>query len=190
MRLSNSIRKKMADLGSISIVRLWKKWKDYADITLKKIVILLLIVFVAYQYLSSLIAHGTFFPLMTFAYTSVYEGGVSRNYLTDAEPPAYWNTNARIVVTMSTMPQNIIKMNETINSILKQTLRPHVIYINVPYINKRTNISYVVPPWLEQIELVKVLRGPDYGPITKLVPVFDVEKDPNTIIISVDDDKM
>jgi hypothetical protein len=92
---------------------------------------------------------------------------------------------------MTTMPKDVVKLRETLESLQRQTLQPQVIYINLPERNGRTGEAYVVPDWLSSWPLVKVLRpAKDYGPLTKLIPAIHAEQDGDTIIVTVDDDKV
>jgi hypothetical protein len=78
-----------------------------------------------------------------------------------------------------------------LHSLEAQTIRPDKIYVNLPYKSKRTGEEYVVPSYLSENPNVEVLRSEiDYGPLTKLVPTLHKETDPDTIIITVDNDKV
>jgi hypothetical protein len=92
----------------------------------------------------------------------------------------------RIVTSMTTIPERIGLIKRTIDSLNAQTRKLDAIYINIPYICK--NKSYIIPQWLIDMDTVTILRCEDYGPITKLIPVLQKEKDPNTCIVTVDDD--
>jgi hypothetical protein len=79
---------------------------------------------------------------------------------------------------------------QVLDSLARQTVRPNKIYINLPYKSKRTGAEYAVPSYLSRYEDVEVLRSEDYGPLTKLYPTLLKETDPDTIIITVDNDKI
>lgn len=97
----------------------------------------------------------------------------------------------RVVVSLTTLPSRIGGVVETIDSLLQQTLQPDAIYLNVPSASERfKEESYVIPPHLSKLDKVRVRRTEDYGPVTKLIPTLDEERDPNTLIITVDDDMM
>ena len=49
----------------------------------------------------------------------------------------------RVVFSMSTLPHQVEYVNETLTSLAQQALKPDAIYINLPYINRRTNTAYV-----------------------------------------------
>ena len=78
-----------------------------------------------------------------------------------------------------------------LESLGNQTLLPDAIYLNVPYTNKRTGEAYVIPTFLDNWPRLIINRfETDYGSLSKLVPVLTKETDPDTIIITVDDDRL
>jgi hypothetical protein len=111
-----------------------------------------------------------------------------------AGPPAGWRPSQRVVVSFTTMPHHVDKLSPTIDSLLAQTLLPDAIYLNLPLgRNKRTNMSYEVLPYLETYAATtpfRILRCADVGPLTKLVPTLLAESDPDTLVITVDSDKV
>jgi hypothetical protein len=89
------------------------------------------------------------------------------------------------------MPHDIVNLHEVLMSLGNQSIKPDIIYANIPYTNKRIGEDYVIPNWLNNWPGLTVLRSDkDYGPLTKLFPSLLVEQDPNTLIITVDDDKL
>ncbi len=94
-----------------------------------------------------------------------------------------------IVVSLTTTPYRIDKIKPVLDSILRQSIKPTRIYVNVPYRFKRNNAEYVIPDWLKNYPNIIINRTKDYGPGTKLIATLEKEHDPNTIIITVDDDK-
>ncbi len=79
-------------------------------------------------------------------------------------------------------------INETLHSLVRQSLRPDVIYLNIPYIAKRMNRTYVIPDSLAAWSDITIIRCDDIGPATKLIPALRAEPDPSTLVITVDDD--
>jgi hypothetical protein len=109
--------------------------------------------------------------------------------------PVDWKPRAgvKVVVSFTTLPHHLDKLRETIGSLVAQSLNPDAIYINVPEgKNKRTGEQYEVPKYLMVMDIDKVTvnRCEEYGPLTKLFPTLLHERDPDTIIITVDDDKI
>ncbi len=95
----------------------------------------------------------------------------------------------RIVVSFTTTPKRIHLIEPTIQSLVKQTVLPDRIYLNIPERSARTGGPYEIPAFLERYPLVKVNHVPkDEGPITKLAPAVRAESNPETIIIICDDD--
>jgi hypothetical protein len=97
--------------------------------------------------------------------------------------------NARLVVTLATIPSRISKIGPVIDSIKAQTRRPDRIYVCICEFCLWEQSAYVVPDWLRQDESVEVLVSTeDYGPANKLIGMLDKEPGPSTRIMIVDDD--
>lgn len=94
----------------------------------------------------------------------------------------------RLVVTMTTLPGREDLIVETVKSIVNQTVKPDVIYLTLPKISRRLKIPYGPIP--DEIKDFCTIVEPeiDYGPITKIYGGLSMESDPETIIISCDDD--
>ena len=93
-----------------------------------------------------------------------------------------------IYVSLTTIPQRIKSLNKSIESLLKQTLKPDKIFINIPNSYKRFNEVIKkdhIPKFKDSI--VEIVRCEDYGPGTKLLGSIDKIKK-NSLIILVDDD--
>lgn len=101
-------------------------------------------------------------------------------------------TTMRLIFSMTTNRSRVHRIHETINTLLnfEKGWAPDLIQVNVPFVYLRTNETF---SGLDNIEilrhpLVKVHRCRDYGPITKLLGALETEKDPETVIVIVDDD--
>jgi len=95
----------------------------------------------------------------------------------------------RVVGTLTTMPDRYHKVVKTLRSLHDQTRKLDAIYLGVPTLSRRLNIPY--PPITDEMaELCTVVSCTDFGPITKIVGGILQESDPNTVIISFDDDMM
>mgnify|MGYP001288327223 FL=1 len=93
-----------------------------------------------------------------------------------------------IYVSISTIPQRLKNLNETVESLLKQTLKPNKIFINIPY--KYERFSEIIKD--NQIpkfnsDAVEVTRCEDCGPGTKLLGSLNKIKK-NSLLILADDD--
>jgi len=98
----------------------------------------------------------------------------------------------KVVASLTTLPDRTEKFISTIKSLLTQTRVPDVIYVTIPKIAKRLNqgydkkvIEYVksMSPIIQFVELEV-----DYGPLCKILGAIKEEQDPETIIITFDDD--
>ncbi len=93
-----------------------------------------------------------------------------------------------IYVSISTIPQRIKNLNESVKSLLNQTKKPDKIFINIPF--KYERFTDVVED--DQIpkfdnNLIEITRCEDCGPATKLLGSLNkLEK--NSLVILADDD--
>jgi hypothetical protein len=94
-----------------------------------------------------------------------------------------------LVVTMTTLPSRIDRMELTIKSLLRQSVRPATIRVNVPQVSRREQAAYVIPPWLERLRCVTIARCDDYGPATKLIPTLFASASDARLLV-VDDDRV
>lgn len=93
----------------------------------------------------------------------------------------------RIIGTLTTIPSRIKNLKPVIDSLVDQTRSLHAIYLNIPYQSSLEKSQYNIPEWLS--DHCHIFRCKDYGPITKFVGPLLKEDDPETIIITFDDDK-
>lgn len=101
------------------------------------------------------------------------------------------NFPQKILVTLTTSPKRINKIKPVISSIMKQSVLPDNIVLNLPYIFKRDNSTFdKIPKFITDNPLIIINRCTDIGPATKVLPIVELFKDehPDTIIISIDDD--
>lgn len=88
----------------------------------------------------------------------------------------------RVVVSLTTLPGRESLAEKAIESILRQTWLPDAIYLSLPS-------DRIPPPQLsKKIAGVQLCHLPDMGPAMKLLPTLAMEPDPDTCIITVDDD--
>ena len=93
----------------------------------------------------------------------------------------------RIVASLTTMPDRYSKVVKTLESLRKQTYKLDAIYLSLPERSRRLNIEY--PPIPSEISnLCTIIPCTDFGPITKILGGLLAEDDPNTVIITFDDD--
>jgi len=94
----------------------------------------------------------------------------------------------RVVATCTTIPTRYERLRKMIESLVNQTYKLDAIYVGLPKRSHRLKLEY--PPLPDDIKknCIVVVPKIDYGPITKLYGGLVSEKDPETLIISFDDD--
>jgi len=98
------------------------------------------------------------------------------------------NTN-EIIISLSTSPNRIYHIEHLIKTMKNQTIRPTKIVLNLPYLFKRTKLTYDnIPDFITNDSIIKINRCEDIGPSTKIIPTIKFASSPETIIISIDDD--
>jgi len=101
-----------------------------------------------------------------------------------------------VILTMSTIPNRLNSIHSNgglkpvLDILLNLSYSNYELHLNIPYINVKSGQEYVIPDWLSNYssDRLKIFRTDDYGSITKLIPTIDRIVDPETIIITVDDD--
>ncbi|XJO76583.1 hypothetical protein BDV3_007091 [Batrachochytrium dendrobatidis] len=102
----------------------------------------------------------------------------------------------RIVASLSTFPGRMEQVRLSLGSLFAQSLSLDAIYIHIPDKIERFNLTIDEVELSKNIEELKVkfgsklhiLRGKDYGPATKLLGTLKIEREPDTLIVTVDDD--
>ena len=93
-----------------------------------------------------------------------------------------------IYISISTIPQRIKNLYESVNSLLNQTHKPDKIFINIPFKYERfseTINDNQIPKFDSNI--VEITRCEDCGPGTKLLGSLN-KCEKNSLVILVDDD--
>ena len=93
-----------------------------------------------------------------------------------------------IYISISTIPQRLKHLIESVNSLLNQTRKPDKIFVNIPYKYKRfkeTIEDNQIPKFDSSI--VEVTRCEDCGPGTKLLGSLN-KFEKNSLVILADDD--
>lgn len=99
------------------------------------------------------------------------------------------NKHKNIIVTLTTSPKRLPKIESVINSIMSQTIKPNKIVLNLPHVFKRDGTTYgTIPNFVKNNKKILINRCEDIGPATKIIPTACLYDDPETILISVDDD--
>ncbi len=92
----------------------------------------------------------------------------------------------RVVGSLTTIPSRINNLTDTLHSITNQSYKLDAIYLNIPYSYANFDTKYTIPD--EYNDVCHIVRCQDYGPVTKLIGALGQENDPDTIIITFDDD--
>lgn len=103
----------------------------------------------------------------------------------------------RIVFSMTTTPGRFPHVHATVESLLRSSLKPDVVYLHLPRVSSKTGEPYPVVMSDELITLSRkyptALRinrvDQDVGPLTKLWPTLAMETNETTLIITADDDE-
>ena len=97
--------------------------------------------------------------------------------------------NISFCVSMSTIPARISNINEILDKINDQTLKPDKIFLNIPYHYKRFKNETITEDRIKQINVknLEIVRCGDYGPGTKIMGAINKVKDFDCVILLDDD---
>lgn len=160
--------------------------------TTLRAVLLALLLLLAWVYTQLLVRYGSISPVATALFTRPYHGRTAIDFPPAGPPP--WRPAFRVVVSLTTTPNRLDKVMDSVRSLAAQSLVPDQIYVHVPRgaMKRHPERSYDdvdIPHELEKLApLVKVNRCVDDGPATKLLGALRLESDPSTLIITLDDD--
>lgn len=94
----------------------------------------------------------------------------------------------RVVGSITTMPGRYAKLLRTLRSLHKQDYPLDAIYLGISKESRRLKLEYPeFPDEIKQLCTI-VVCDEDYGPCTKIVGGLISEDDPDTIIVTFDDD--
>jgi hypothetical protein len=139
--------------------------------------------------LATAIAAHDFFEGETLVADLIRTARLARANLADLDRKAMARTRCDAIVTLTTIPSRIDLIGMTLKSLLDQTMPPARIHLNIPHRSRREDRPYSVPAWLEDLEMVRIVRCDDVGPATKLFPTLADAEDDQAIIV-VDDDRI
>jgi hypothetical protein len=94
----------------------------------------------------------------------------------------------RVVASYTTIPTRYDVLKRSIETMRAQTHKLDAIYLTIPKVAARLNKPY--PPIPDDLAALCTVVNidTDYGPLTKIYGALVSEADPNTVIISCDDD--
>jgi hypothetical protein len=97
------------------------------------------------------------------------------------------STDNKVAISFTCKKDKIDKLKPFINSIMDQTVKVDLIAMITPLGNKEED--YNIPKYIKDIAVI-FPSGRDCGKGTKLMPMLLREKDKDTIIISLDENKI
>ena len=94
-----------------------------------------------------------------------------------------------VIISLTTSPTRIDHIEAVLNSVMQNTKLPDKIVLNLPTVFKRTGLSFDnIPSFITNNPLIYVNVCNDIGPSTKIISTLPLFKNPETVIISIDDD--
>lgn len=105
---------------------------------------------------------------------------------------AVWAQNPNrsdIIVCLTSIPSRISHIEGALKGLLYQSRTPCLVRLHVPTFSIREQRAYAIPPYLERLRAIEIVRCEDYGPATKLIPALQAS-DPEQKILVVDDDRL
>lgn len=100
------------------------------------------------------------------------------------------SSTSNIVISLTTIPERIDKLDLTLKSLLYQHTKPASINIYIPYQSFRNGLPYNIPEYLNMFNNIHIHRVEvDYGPATKFIHAL-VQHSENQQILVVDDDNI
>ena len=95
----------------------------------------------------------------------------------------------KVVVTFTSLPSRLKYIEPLVQSMMDQSYADFELHLNIPDFSELEQAPYVLPEWMQKYPKLQVfVGGIDWGSHTKLVPTLKRISDPDTIIITVDDD--
>jgi hypothetical protein len=94
-----------------------------------------------------------------------------------------------LVVTLTTLPSRIERIDLTLKSLFAQRVAPAAIRLHVPRESRREGVSYVVPERLRRLQSLTIVRTGDYGPATKSIPALIAGPSDRRLLV-IDDDRV
>jgi hypothetical protein len=97
---------------------------------------------------------------------------------------------ARIVTTMTVIPTREVAIVKAIMSIQRGKIKPDAMYVNIPreYVRIEEKLEPWLKPALEAIGVTVLELEHDRCCFNKILPILTVEKDPETLVVTIDDD--
>ena len=106
-------------------------------------------------------------------------------------------TDPSLIISLTTVPQRLNDekengMKSVIQSLCEQNDSDYEVHFQIPETYKVEDIPYIMPSWMEEYKLkyphLRIYRPEDEGAATKFVAAVRKIKNPETILLIVDDD--
>jgi hypothetical protein len=118
-----------------------------------------------------------------------YELALRGQNLRDLDATAAVQERSDLIVGLTTIPSRLPFLLPTLKSLLLQDVLPGRILLHLPRHSRREQVEYTVPEELQGLEVIQVVRCPDWGPATKILPAL-LDCDPDQRMVAVDDDRI
>ncbi|MGY8779203.1 MAG: hypothetical protein ACKVIN_13930 [Longimicrobiales bacterium] len=119
----------------------------------------------------------------------MYELRLRRTDLSEIDARAANTSRTDVLVGLTTIPSRLPYLVPTLKSLLLQEELPRRVLLHLPALSRREGVAYKVPPELEGLQVVSIVRCEDWGPATKILPAL-LTSDPDQRVVSVDDDRV
>lgn len=114
---------------------------------------------------------------------------LARMDLAELDRAAAHAPRSSAIVCLTTIPSRLPYIDDTLKSLLRQTLLPREIWLHAPAFSKRENRPYEVPAHLRGLQSVRIRDCDDWGPATKFIPAL-TGLPPDQLLIVLDDDRI
>ena len=96
----------------------------------------------------------------------------------------------RIITTMTVIPTREESLVRAILSIQNGNIKPHAMYVNIPrtYVRFKEQLDPNLIPTLQHLGVHVNILDHDRACFNKILPTLEIEKDPGTLIVTMDDD--
>ncbi len=118
-----------------------------------------------------------------------YELALMRHELRDLDASVAARERSDLIVGLTTIPSRLPFVLPTLKSLLLQTVPPEKILLHLPEHSRREQVEYSVPEELRNLQVIQIVRCPDWGPATKILPAL-LESHPDQRVVAVDDDRI
>ncbi|MCH6574216.1 MAG: hypothetical protein IH795_03280 [Bacteroidetes bacterium] len=119
----------------------------------------------------------------------LYELELARHELRDLDATAAARERSDLIVGLTTIPSRLPFVVPTLKSLLLQNVPPGKILLHLPKHSRREQVEYSVPEELKNLEVIQIVRCPDWGPATKILPAL-LDSHPDQRVVAVDDDRI